>query len=382
MNKAARVILRILTSLLLIAVVVVLLGSGLLYVLQDARDRTPDSDFVITVDSIEHELLGLYLSYKGDDTMAAPEPDSEKRVTFVVESGAALGTIATQLETAGLVQDGDTFQTLVQYNGLEYSIQAGVFSLSPSMDMETIMEQLQHGQIESAQVTIVEGLRVEEIAAQLEEAGVVSQNEFLTAVWNGQFEHDILADRPDEILSLEGYLFPDTYYLPLNTDADTVLQVMLDNLSQRLGDDLLAEIDDQGTTLYEALTMASIVEREAMVDEERGLIAGVYYNRLEQGMALQSDPTVQYSKGYSEADATWWAPMLQEEAQTVVSPYNTFMVLGLPPGPICNPGLASIEASVEPTESNYLYFYAKGDGTHAFATTYEEHLENQALYGG
>lgn len=133
-------------------------------------------------------------------------------------------------------------------------------------------------------------------------------------------------------------------------------------------------------SIYEVVTLASIVEREAVVDEERPIIASVYLNRLNRGMYLQSDPTVQYAKGYSAESGRWWNPMIQEEAQSVDSPYNTFLYPGLPPGPICSPGLASIQAVLYPADTPYLFFFSKGDGTHAFSKTYEEHLENMRRY--
>jgi UPF0755 protein len=139
-------------------------------------------------------------------------------------------------------------------------------------------------------------------------------------------------------------------------------------------------------TVYDVITLASIVEREAVVDEERPIIASVYYNRLdpayveETALRLSSDPTIQYAKGYDPETGNWWNPMLPGEGQTIESPYNTFQVQGLPPGPICSPGLASILAVLNPSDTDYLYFHAIGDGSHVFASTLDEHLQNQEQY--
>jgi UPF0755 protein len=271
----------------------------------------------------------------------------------------------------------------VQYLGADADIQVGVYALRPSMTMEEIAKELQHGRLPTVTVTIPEGWRAEQVAVLLEEQDVVLGDTFVWAVHQGRTDYGFLTDRPaGSPASLEGFLFPDTYQLPENTDAMRVLDIMLHNWESRVPDDLRQKAADHDMSLYEIITLASIVEREAVLAEERPLIAGVYLNRLDQGMYLQSDPTVQYVKGYSEETGKWWNPMLQEEAITEVSPYNTFLNPGLPPGPICNPGLASIEAVLEPTPSEYLFFYHKGDGSHAFAVTYEEHLRNEELYGG
>jgi UPF0755 protein len=151
--------------------------------------------------------------------------------------------------------------------------------------------------------------------------------------------------------------------------------------------EMLALAEARGYSFYEIVTLASIVERESVIPEERAIIASVYANRLdvqffEQAAGyLAADPTVQYAKGYDEATDSWWAPMSLTDSQEVESPYNTFKYQGLPPGPICSPGLAAIEATLYPADTDYLYFFSKGDGSHAFASTLEEHLENQAKYG-
>ena len=156
---------------------------------------------------------------------------------------------------------------------------------------------------------------------------------------------------------------------------------MLADFDERFTAEMRQATVEREMTIYQVVTLASIVEREAVVAEERPIIAGVFLNRLEKGMSLESCPTVQYALGYQEDAAQWWkTPVTLEEFDHVDSPYNTYLNPGLPPGPICNPGLASIQAVLEPVKSDYLYFLAKGDGSHAFAKTFEEHLQNQQKY--
>jgi len=382
-----RVLLRLVTLVLAISAVAVLLGGGLWYVWRDARGQTPQVGYKITAQKVEKEIRGLLLRRRGSDvTRPADAADSRER-TFIVESGETVTQVAYHLERVGLVADAELFRLLVQYLGVEGDIQAGVFSLRPNMTMEEIVRQLQHGRLPTVTVTVPEGWRAEQIAELLAEPQemlkVTEAQAFLQAVLQGRSDYDFLSDRPPgSPASLEGFLFPDTYQLPLETTPGRVIEIMLQNWDRRIPSELRSQAAEQGLSLYELVTLASIVEREAVLPEERPLIASVYLNRLEKGMYLQADPTVQYAKGYDQATERWWSPMKQEEASTVDSPYNTFLNPGLPPGPICNPGLASIKAVLDPASTDYLFFYHMGDGRHAFATTYEEHLRNQELYGG
>jgi UPF0755 protein len=283
----------------------------------------------------------------------------------------------------GLVKDPELFRRVVQYWDADGDIQAGAYVLRPNMAMEEIMRELQHGRLPAVTVTIPEGWRLEEIAALLAEKQLVDRDAFIAAARSPRADFESLLDRPEgRAPGVEGFLFPDTYQMPRGVTPERLIEIMLQNWDMKVPQSLRDKAAENGMSLYEVVSLAAIVEREAVVAEERPLIAGVYLNRLRIGMHLQSDPTVQYAKGFDPATGKWWNPMLQEEAITVVSPYNSFLNPGLPPGPICNPGLASIRGVVEPEESQYLFFYAKGDGSHAFALTYEEHLRNEQLYAG
>ena len=194
-----------------------------------------------------------------------------------------------------------------------------------------------------------------------------------------------LADRPaGSPTDLEGFLFPDTYQFPKDSEATRVVSIMLQNWDRRVSADLREKAAARGLTLYEVVTLASIVEREAVVDGERPTIAGVYLNRLAREMRLEADPTVQYALGRDATTGRWWTPLTIDQVQNTDSPYNTYRVGGLPPGPICNPGLASIRAVANPEQTDYLYFVANkraGDGSHIFALTFDEHLANVRQYG-
>jgi len=256
------------------------------------------------------------------------------------------------LQRMGLITDRELFRRIVQYEDVGGGIQAGVYSLRPNMTMEEIMRELQHGRMPSVTITIPEGWRVEQIGALLQEVEIVSAQEFMRAADQARTTYAFLQDRPPgSPAGVRGFLFPDTYQLPQETTAQRVVDIMVQNWDRRIPDELLEKATEQDMSLYEIVTLASIVEREVVREDERALVAGVYLNRLKKGMYLQSDPTVQYAKGYSEETGKWWNPMVQEEAITVISPYNTFLNPGLPPGPICNPGLASIRAVIEPEPS-------------------------------
>jgi UPF0755 protein len=282
------------------------------------------------------------------------------------------------------------------YQGLDVSLEAGTYSLRPNMTMHEIALALQQGGAQGVTVTIPEGWRLEQVGWVLEQQGLMRSDDFVAQARTGQYPYTWLADRPLGA-SLEGFLFPDTYQLALDATPSSVVELMLATFDQRV----VAEIEGRlagktifdlalgayrPMTVYDVVTLASIVEREAVIPEERPIIASVYLNRLdpahieETALRLSADPTVQYAKGFDPATGNWWNPMLPGEGQTVDSPYNTFIVQGLPPGPIANPGLASILAVLNAANTDYLYFHAVGDGSHAFAATLEEHLQNQAQH--
>ena len=341
----------------------------------------------LTLETIEDYALELYLRLQ-EPRLSQPAGDSTTPVRFVVSPGETATQIAHRLEEAGLIVDADLFRLYIQHEGIDARLEAGEFELSPSMTIPEIAQALLQARAREVVVTIPEGLRAEEVAERLEEAGVTDGDAFLALVRGGDpaslglGPYAFLDDRP-EGASLEGYLFPDTYRFPVNAQPTEVLRIFLDNFDRRVTPELRQEAAAKGLSLYTVLILASIVEREAVIPEERPLIASVYLNRLAKDMYLNADPTVQYAMGYQPDTGQWWkTPVTLEEYRNVISPYNTYLNRGLPPGPICSPGLASIEAVIRPAETDYLYFVATGDGRHVFARTLEEHQANVERYQG
>jgi UPF0755 protein len=324
-------------------------------------------------------LLRIYLGFRQDE-IARPASDNPASVIFTVESGETAGDIALRLKQMGLIKDAELFRYLARYHKADSKLEAGRYELRANMTMMEIIEALQHGRLEEIVVTIPEGWRAEQIAEMLPEKTGIDAAEFLALVRNMDFDYAFLRDRPPGA-TLEGFLFPDTYYLPAHPTALDLIERMLANFDQRFTVEMRQIATERGMTIYQVVTLASIVEREAVVAEERPIIASVFLNRLAKDMNLDACPTVQYALGYQEDTGQWWKTLLTiEEINHVNSPYNTYLHRGLPPGPICNPGLASILAVLQPAETDYLYFVAKGDGSHAFARTFEEHLQNQQKY--
>jgi UPF0755 protein len=301
---------------------------------------------------------------------------SGQKVTVVVKSGDTWTDVANQLQQQGLIASAMVFRIQVRLTGSNGALEAGTYTLQQGMNSDQIIAVLEHATPPvSVPVRFTEGWRMEQDAAELEKQGVVSATDFLSVTKNqsATFGEDFLADRPAGA-GLEGYLFPDTYEFLQKAKASDVVTKILDRFGEQVTPDMRAQAKAQGHTLYQVLIVASIVEREAKVPTERPLIAGVYWNRLKSGQCMCADPTVQYALGQG---SNWW-PALTAEARTLApdSPFNTYNHLGFPPAPICSPGLASIQAALNPA-GDYLYFVAKGDGTHIFSHTLQEQTQNQ-----
>lgn len=257
---------------------------------------------------------------------------------FIVKSGQTTREIAFNLEKEGLIKSALVFEIYAKVRG--ELIQIGVYKLSSSQSMKEILEILAAGKASEYLVTIPEGWRVTQIDEYLAKKGVINAGDLIKIA---------SAD--------EGYLFPDTYRFMPNTDVQEIRKTMLENFQKKTA----------GLSVTrETLILASIVEREAKFDEDRPKIAGVYLNRLDKGMKLEADPTVQYAKGS-------WDPIKLSDYHDVISPYNTYLYQGLPPGPISNPGLKSIEAVLYPQKDGWLYFFHTSDGHAVYSATAEEH---------
>lgn len=300
-------------------------------------------------------------------------------VIVSVKSGDSAKATGAALEQKGVIRSRRLFEIMVGLTGVSNSLQAGDYEFDPGTPVIEVVHRIAAGKTASSEVVIPEGRRVEEVGEILEKAGIVKKQEFLDALVKSQYNEPFL--QQVDASSLEGYVFPAKYEFFRAAKPEDVVAAMLRGFQTNVADKI--QLEGQDLTLAEVVTLASIVEREAQTPSERPIIASVFLNRLKVGISLQADPTVQYAVA-KNADSvnqyTYWKKDLTVDDLKIDSPYNTYVNAGLPPGPIANPGLASIQAVVRPAETNYLFFEAKGDGTHVFAETLEEHLRNVEKY--
>ncbi len=296
-----------------------------------------------------------------------PEP-----IQVVIQPGSSSRLIGQQLCQAGVIRSALAWELWSRTFGRDWVFQAGTYALDPNQDMLSIARQLRQGRILQRRLTIPEGWRIEQIAAALAERNWLAADVFIATArvippldW-----------LPPNLNSLEGYLFPDTYLFPVEQVEGSLpdwrkAEIVINAMLQRFATVALPLFRQHDTplSLHEWVTLASIVEREAAVPEERALIAGVFLNRLKKGMPLGADPTVEYALNIRQTPNR---RLTLAEVRTP-SPYNTYLNAGLPPGPIASPGLASLKAVLEPEETDYLYFVARYDGTHVFSKTLAEH---------
>jgi len=321
----------------------------------------------------ERFTLGAYLLSQAPAVDSAAG-DLEARADLAVESGASAQSVIDQLVKAGVLDNGSLLRNYMRYRGLDIGIQAGSYEVTGAMTIRELALTLQTARPPEVVVTIVEGWRLEQIAESIDGAGLdFSGQEFLAAARAPIVDHE-LSQFTD---SLEGFLFPDTYRLEPDSSPEAFLKTAMDNFMRKVDPALRQKFELQGLTLSQAVTLASIVEREAIVPEERPLIAAVFLRRLRSGLPLEADPTVQYALGW-QSGGNWWKSPLTLLDLEVNSAYNTYRVDGLPPDPISTPGLASLESVGSPIETSFLYFRAAcdGSGRHLFAETFDQHLQN------
>lgn len=289
--------------------------------------------------------------------------NSQENQRFVIPRGQATRVIAQRLQEEGLVKNAWVFQAIVQKDGLAGTIQAGSFDLSPGMSASEIAHQLTQG-THDIWITFPEGWRREEIAQSLMKQELENfdprEFEFLTE-------------------GKEGMLFPDTYLVPRQISEEQFVNLLERTFEQKVVTGLAAEIQTSPYDFDDALIMASIVEREARGYDEMRQVAGVLWNRIEIGMPLQADATMQYAKGYNQAEDSWWVTPTAADRQ-INSPYNTYQVSGLPPAPIANPGLNAIRAALNPAETDAFYYIHDAQGNVYFARTLDEHNANVNRY--
>lgn len=305
-----------------------------------------------------------------------PRANSRPPATVVVREGEGWTEVTERLHQAGIVRRPLTFKALVLLSGERAGLMPGRYQLEVGTSSRDLITALTDPSSAST-IVVPEGWREEQVGEALVKEGLATEAEWRAAVANPP-QVRVLANRPQES-GLTGYLYPGTYRFTEQDVAQQMVREATLALQERLTGEIRAGLQKQGLSLHEGLTLASIVEREAQVPRERPVIASVYLNRLREGMRLQADPTTQYAVG---TPGEWWKQGLTRSDLQSPSPYNTYVHEGLPPGPICSPGIASIEAVAFPEETSYLYFVARGDGGHAFSQTYEEHERNVQRYLG
>ena len=300
-------------------------------------------------------------------------------VTAYIEQGETVEEISRHLQREQLIPDTQSFINYLQYKGLDVSLQAGEHKLNSSMTPIEIAHTLQDSDPGSIIIGILPGWRIEEIARSIESYGIGLESEIFIKLAQNPAVHNINSELPISS-NAEGFLAPGNYEFDRSSiDEQTILYALLYNFEFSLDTDLLKAFETNGLTLYQAVTIASIIEKETILVEEMPIIASVFYNRLESNMRLEMDSTTQYALGFDEGSNSWWKNPLTIEDLQIISPYNTYQIEGFPPGPISNPSLAALKAVAFPQTTPYFFFRATCDnsGRHNFAETFEEHLNNQ-----
>jgi UPF0755 protein len=290
---------------------------------------------------------------------------------FTIPKGAAFRAITDTLVTHGVIGNAFTFRVLARLRRLDRSVKAGTYRLPLHSRSWDVIDALERGDQLLVKVTIPEGLTILEMAPLVASQLGVPADSFAAAARDTALAHGIATALP----SLEGVLLPETYLVPQGTSARDFARIMTEEFARAWQPAWTARLDTLGLTRAQLIALASIVEGEARVDDERAVIAGVYLNRVRRNMPLQADPTVQYAIQLKTGERK---PRLLNKDYQFPSPYNTYLNPGLPPGPVNSPGLRSIEASLYPADVPYLFFVAGADGRHVFSRTYSEHLRTIA----
>jgi UPF0755 protein len=331
------------------------------------------------INFIQTEVIRFTLSLKQDE-LNNPVGSDETPVRFTVESGDTPRVIASNLISANLITDATVFVDYARISKLDVEFEAGVYFLNQTMNIPEMAVLLTDSASSQFPFRIIEGWRIEEVALAIDDSPYFgfSGDDFLDVVGPGGEADPNFASEVGlpAGASLEGFLFPDTYQLPAEVTPIMLRNILTQTFMDKIGSQLKQDAEAQGFTLYDIVTLASIVQREQGIHpDEHPLIASVYRNRLDIDMRLEADPTVQYPLG---SPSRWWPNITVNDYSGVVSDYNTYLNPGLPPGPIANPSLSAIRAAVYPAESAYYFFRAdcSPDHYHTFATTFDEHLTN------
>ena len=308
-----------------------------------------------------------------DHQLHQPANPANAKVRFVVPPGASFHEVADTLHRVGLIDSVSVFDLYARYKHLDRNVQAGAYELSRNLNMVQILQALQTAIPEEIFVTVPEGYTIKKTAALLDTGGVIKGSDYLAQAVAGQFNYDFLKDLPPGT-SLEGFLFPDTYLIPRNGTAKQLITLQLDQFGKRWNDTRKGQASQRKLNALQIVTIASMIEREALFDEDRPLVASVIYNRLSAGWALDIDATVLYAKGA-------WQATVTTDDRKINSPYNTYLHTGLPPGPIANPGIKAIDAALQPATTGYFFYLSDKQGHNHYAKTNEEFARLLKQYG-
>ncbi len=315
-----------------------------------------------------------------------PKDASGEDISFVIYRGESVSRIAQRLEEEKIISSSYMFVLYNKLKGQEKTLKAGSYVVSPAMNIPRISELFISGDAE--RILIIEGWNLRDIAAYLEKAGYGEQEEFFRLAGipplfkentrreqtSGELKNEFsfLKEKPDN-LPLEGYLFPDTYSIAPDATMEEIIHAMLQNFESKITEELKEEMEKKEMSLFEAVTIASMIEKEVITMDDKKLVSGIIEERLKRGMPLQIDATVTYLTGKRSV-------IVPREDREIDSPYNTYLYKGLPEGPISNPGIKSIKAAIRPKESDYLYYLSKPDGETVFSRTLEEHNRARIKY--
>lgn len=311
----------------------------------------------------------------------ALDSENTQTVNVTIPSGSGTIQIGQQLEENSIISSADKFKLWSRIKGYDSQYKAGTYALSPSMDFQTIADIIVGGKVNTVNFTVPEGYTIYQTARVIADSGLGDYDTLVSLIEAADFDYDFLDGAQNNKNKLEGYLFPNTYTIDEGMSEEQIIKIMLDEFEKQplkaITDKKLSSQHNasSGRSINEIITIASIIERECKVDEERKLVASVIYNRLEKGMPLQMCSTVQYVLGKQKEVLTYADTRIE-------SPYNTYTNAGLPPGPICSPGLAAVQAALHPADTDYLYFVLseKLDGTSNFSSDYAQFERDKAAY--
>ncbi len=316
-------------------------------------------------------IILLAVSLKVVDLMQPVNSNNDENILIEVKRGASAQKIVDTLYIHNLIKSRLVFRTYLHLTEADQNLQAGYYYLNQSMEMVEIIDQLEKGGNAVFKVTIPEGFSVDEVIDRLAAKSRHSIEDYKAVLDNENLGYEFIPkDNSDLIFRLEGFLYPNTYTIPLGYDAGETINVLLNSFNENIVKGIYNNEKKIDYSFYEILTIASMIEEEAKFDDEKAIIASVIYNRLKEDMLLQIDATVQY--------------ILDEKKQRLLykdldieSPYNTYLNNGLPPGPICSPGDKAIQAALNPDETDYLFYFALENGEHVFTESYQEHIRKQ-----